>query len=63
MGFQVTEVQDALRGANYPMDGEQLAELAEKNGAGNELVDALRGLREVEGPNGVLKEQKGDLGG
>ena len=63
MGFQVTEVQKALRGANYPMDGEQLAELAKSNGAERELVDALRGLREVEGPNGVMKELKGDLGG
>jgi hypothetical protein len=45
------------------MDGEKLAELAKKNGADGELVDALRGLREVEGPNGVMKELKGDLGG
>ena len=63
MAFPVTEVQHALRGATYPMDGEQLAELAKQTGAGNELVDALHGLREVEGPNGVMKELKGDLGG
>ena len=63
MAFQVTEVQKALKGANYPMDGSQLADLAESNGAAQELVDALRGLREVEGPNGVMKELKGDLGG
>ena len=63
MGFQVTEVQHALRGAKYPMDGEKLAELAQRNGAERELVDALRGIREVEGPNGVMKELKGDLGG
>ena len=63
MGFQVTDVQHALRGANYPMDGDQLAELAQRNGAESELVDALRGVREVEGPNGVMKELKGDLGG
>ena len=62
-GFQVTEVQKALKGANYPMDGSALAELAESNGADSELVDALRGLREVEGPNGVMKELKGKLGG
>jgi len=62
-GFQVTEVQKALKGANYPMDGSALAELAEKNGAESELVDALRPLREVEGPNGVMKELKGELGG
>ena len=63
MAFQVTEVQKALKGADYPMDGAELAELAESNGADSELVDALRGLREVEGPNGVMKELKGELGG
>ena len=40
-----------------------IAELAQRNGAESELVDALRGVREVEGPNGVMKELKGDLGG
>ena len=62
-GFQVTEVQKALKGAHYPMDGAALAELAKSNGADDALVDALRGLREVDGPNGVMKELKGDLGG
>lgn len=63
MAFQVTEVQRALKGAEYPMGGPALADLAQRNGATDELVDALRGLREVEGPNGVMKELKGDLGG
>ena len=63
MAFQVTEVQKALKGADYPMKGPELANLAEKNGAERELVEALRGIREVEGPNGVMKELKGDLGG
>ena len=63
MAFQVTEVQKALKGADYPMDGSALAQLAESNGASQELVDALKGLREVDGPNGVMKELKGDLGG
>ena len=63
MAFQVTEVQHALNGANYPMDGPALADLAQRNGSSDELVEALRGLREVEGPNGVMKEMKGDLGG
>lgn len=62
-GFQVTEVQKALKGADYPMDGAALAELAKSNGADDALVDVLRGLREVDGPNGVMKELKGDLGG
>ena len=63
MGFQVTEVQKALKGADYPMDGEALAELARKNGADDALVDALRGVREVDGPNTVMKELKDHLGG
>ena len=63
MAFQVTEVQKALKGADYPMDGEQLAALAKENGADDALVDALKGVREVDGPNTVMKELKGELGG
>jgi hypothetical protein len=63
MGFQVTEVQKALKGAQYPMDGERLAELARSNGADDALVEALRGVREVDGPNTVMQELKSDLGG
>ena len=63
MAFQVTEVQKALKGASYPMDGAALSELAQKNGADGELVDALRGIREVDGPNTVMQELKGELGG
>jgi hypothetical protein len=63
MAFQVTEVQKALKGADYPMDGQQLAELAESNGADKELVEALRGVRKVDGPNTVMQELKGELGG
>ena len=63
MAFQVTEVQKALKGADYPMDGKALSALAKKNGGSSELVDALSGLREVDGPNTVMKELKGSLGG
>jgi len=49
MAFQVTEVQKALKGADYPMDGKALSALAKKNGAGDDLVNALQGLREVDG--------------
>jgi hypothetical protein len=63
MSFQVTEVQRVLKGADYPMDGEQLAALAKKNGADDELVGALKGLGQVDGPNGVMKQLKGELGG
>jgi Protein of unknown function (DUF2795) len=61
--FQVNEVQKYLKGADYPMDGKALAQLAKKNGAGDDLVGALQGLREVDGPNGVMKELKAHLGG
>jgi hypothetical protein len=61
--WQVNEVQRYLKGADYPMDGPQLAELAKSNGAEDELVEALRGLREVSGPNTVMKELKEHLGG
>ena len=63
MAFQVTEVQKALKGADYPADGDALSALAKKNGADSELVDALRGIREVDGPNTVMQELKGQLGG
>jgi hypothetical protein len=61
--FQVTEVQKMLKGASYPMDGKQLAELAQSNGADDDLVEALRGVREVDGPNTVMQELKSQLGG
>jgi hypothetical protein len=63
MAFQVTEVQKALKGADYPMDGDKLAELAKSNGGPDDLVEALRGVPEVEGPNGVMKHLSGQLGG
>ncbi len=61
--FQVNEVQRYLKGADYPMDGHQLAALAQENGAPSELVELLRGIREVEGPSGVMKQLKDHLGG
>ncbi len=63
MAYQVTEVQKALKGASYPMQGEQLAELAKSNGAPDDLVDTLKKVPEVEGPNGVMKHLSGELGG
>jgi hypothetical protein len=64
MGFQVNEVQRSLKGADYPMSGRDLAQLAKRNGADQELVDALAEIKhKVDGPNGVMKELKGKLGG
>jgi hypothetical protein len=63
MAFQVTEVQRVLKGADYPMDGGQLAALAKKNGAGDDLVGALKGVSTANGPNEVMKQLKEHLGG
>ena len=56
MGFQVTEVQKSLKGFDYPGSPDQLARHAENHGASDELVAALRGLREdsFDGPNAVM---------
>ena len=62
MGFDVTDVQKALKGADYPAEGEELADLAEQNGADEELIEAIRGVGSVDGPNKVMKELKGQLG-
>lgn len=61
--FQVNEVQKYLKGADYPMNGDQLAKLAERNGAGQDLVEVLRGVGEVNGPNTVMQQLKDHLGG
>jgi Protein of unknown function (DUF2795) len=62
--WQVTEVQRFLKGAEYPMSGRELGDLARRNGAEDELVQALSAIgRSVDGPNAVMSELKGDLGG
>lgn len=63
MAWQVTEVQKALKGASYPMKGDELADVAQGNGADDGLVEKLRGIGEASGPDDVMKEFKGDLGG
>ncbi len=64
MAWQITDVQKALKGADSPATGDQLADLAQRNGAEGSLVDELRGInREIDGPNGVMKELKGQLSG
>jgi uncharacterized protein DUF2795 len=62
MAFQVTEVQKALKGADYPATGDQLADLARRNGA-EELAGELSSIGEVSGPDQVMKELSGKLGG
>jgi hypothetical protein len=63
--FQVTEVQKALKGFDYPGSQSDLAEHAKGNGADSELVEALRGLDKdsFDGPNAVMSAMKGQLGG
>jgi uncharacterized protein DUF2795 len=63
--FQVTEVQKALKGFDYPGSAEDLANHAEQHGGDRELVDALRGMKKdnFDGPNAVMSELKGQLGG
>jgi Protein of unknown function (DUF2795) len=65
MAFQITEVQKALKGVDYPASSDQLASHAERNGADKELVDALRNMKKgaFDGPNAVMKGLKGDLTG
>jgi hypothetical protein len=65
MALQITEVQKALKGVDYPASKDELASHAERNGAARELVDALSGMSKnsFDGPNAVMKELKGSLTG
>jgi hypothetical protein len=64
MGFQVTEVQKALKGIHYPASSDDLASTAEGNGATEDLVGELKGLGgSFDGPDKVMAALKGSLGG
>ena len=65
MAFQITEVQKALKGIDYPATSDELASHAAGNGADRELVDALRNMNKdsFDGPNAVMKALKGSLTG
>lgn len=65
MSFDVTTVQKALKGVDYPATPDELAEQARTNGADPELVDALEGLDvddAFEGPTGVMSAMRESLG-
>lgn len=64
MGFDVTEVQKALKGASYPASSDDLAERAVANDAESDLVDALRGMDRgsISGPDDVMHKLQGHLG-
>jgi len=53
-----TDVQSHLAGADYPATGEELAAVAEDNGAPRALVERLRELgdAELDGPDDVMEE-------
>ena len=63
MAWQVTDVQKALKGADYPATGEELADVARGNGADDDLVSELSSIGEVSGPDKVMSELSGKLGG
>ena len=65
MPFQITEVQKALKGVDYPASKDELVSHAEGNSADRELVDVLRSMNKnsFDGPNAVMKELKGSLTG
>jgi hypothetical protein len=65
VAFQVTDVQKALKGMDYPASPEDLAAKAESNGASRDLVETLRGLgkKNFDGPSAVMQELKGQLTG
>jgi hypothetical protein len=64
MGLQVTEVQKALKGADYPAGRDDLVRLAEEHGDA-EVAEALRdsGRGEFGGPDDVMEALRGKLGG
>jgi hypothetical protein len=64
MGVQVTEVQKALKGADYPAGRDDLVQLAESNGADGDVVEALRGMDgdTFDSPADVMKGVKESLG-
>jgi hypothetical protein len=49
------EIQKALGGMDYPADKDAIVKHAESSGAGEDVLNALRGLpdRSFDGPTGV----------
>ena len=65
MGFQVTEVQKALKGMHYPASRDDLVGKARENGAPDDLVEQLEQMDEesFDSPANVMSGLKGSLGG
>jgi Protein of unknown function (DUF2795) len=65
MAPQITDVQKALKGADYPATRDELVKLAQSNGAAREVVQALQeadGDR-FDGPDQVMAGLKGQVSG
>ena len=64
MALDVTEVQKALKGVDYPASREDLVEHARGNHAPDEVISALENAdqEEFEGPSGVMAAVQEDLG-
>jgi hypothetical protein len=65
MAPSVTDVQKALKGAEYPASKEDLVDLAEGNGADDDVIQALRDAdaEDFDGPDDVMASLRGRLGG
>jgi hypothetical protein len=65
MGLSVTAVRRALKGADYPASKHELADLAEENGADDEIVDALRqtDVEDFDGADEVIEALQDELEG
>jgi hypothetical protein len=65
MAPQLTDVQKALKGADYPASKEELVELAQRNGAPDDVVAALRDADadRFDGPDQVMAALKGAVSG
>jgi hypothetical protein len=61
----VTSVQKALKGADYPASKDDLVQLAQRNGADDDVIDLVRGLEggRFDGPDTVMSALGGKLGG
>jgi hypothetical protein len=64
MDVNPIELQKYLKGADYPAGKDDLVRLAESNGAGGDVVEALRGMDgdTFDSPADVMKGVKDSLG-
>ncbi|MDQ3822792.1 MAG: DUF2795 domain-containing protein [Actinomycetota bacterium] len=65
MEVKLTEVQKNLKGISYPATKDELVATAERNGAGDDVVEVLREAARdrFDGPDDVMEALKGRLTG